>query len=443
MKIIRKFSTNEKDLKEFVVQSELMRDFPPMTKEDNPGVLVELITAYVKESGGIILDRDTLDIPDDAPLRVRAKRTKEDDDSEAAVAQAKKQKKAKSEATNYDNVPAPKRKRGKGESSVTKEAAKLALEEDWDAEAEEPKSKKMQLAGTEIVSPMFVMIPEMATRADEHAEMLLEEKKKEQYLAEREEKLKSLGLDSSDDFFVQKLAEVREITDTVEQEAVKEALEMLEKIQGTSEAGASKAVPESAAFESATEAGKSEASGNLSDLNSAKVIQILDSPTIISPPLSPINDSDHDDVPLGQRINLLPKPTQKPKPSEPKYLAVLQSIGDLSQRRVDICNKLPADHPFQHPVIQPLNMIPTNNPKPSQTTQKTPLQESQSLAAAEGSEDPEEPNTSDLPHCDSPSNLFSLERHLDGELMETPQKATKSVRKKIDLVSQQPPKPSH
>jgi len=56
MKIIRKFSPNEKDLKESVAQSELMRDFPPISKEDNREVLVELIVAYVKESGGIILD---------------------------------------------------------------------------------------------------------------------------------------------------------------------------------------------------------------------------------------------------------------------------------------------------------------------------------------------------------------------------------------------------
>jgi len=42
MKIIRKFSPNEKDLKESVAQSELMRDFPPISKEDNPEVLAEL-----------------------------------------------------------------------------------------------------------------------------------------------------------------------------------------------------------------------------------------------------------------------------------------------------------------------------------------------------------------------------------------------------------------
>jgi len=369
------------------------------------------IPITIKESGGIILDKDTPDIPDEAPLRVRGKRAKTDYDSEAATAQAKKQKKAKSEATNYDSVPAPapKRKRGKGESSIIKEAAKLAHEEDWDTEAEEPRAKKMQLNGDEIVSPMFIMTPEMTKRVDEHAKKLLEEqKKKEQYLATREEKFKSIGLDSCDEYYVQKLAEVNEIADKVEQEAVKEAKEMLEQIQGTSEAGVSEAVPESAAPESATETGKSEASGNPFDLNSAKETQILDSPTIISPPLSFTNDSDHDEMPLGQRINLLPKPSQKPKPFEPKYPAVLQSIGEMSQRRVDLCNKLPADHPLQPPVITPLNMIPVNNPKPSQTTQQTPLQEGQSSAAVEGSEDPEEPNTIDLPHYDSPSNLFSL-----------------------------------
>ena len=86
----------------------------------------------------------------------------------------------KSEATNYDSMPAPapKRKRGKGESSVVKEAAKIAYEEDWDVEAEEPRAKKLQLTGDEIVSAMFIMTPEMSKRVDEHAKKLLKEKKK-------------------------------------------------------------------------------------------------------------------------------------------------------------------------------------------------------------------------------------------------------------------------
>jgi len=108
-----------------------MRNFPPISKEENSEVLAELIATYAKESGGIILDDDSPDIPDEAPLRVRGKRTQSNVGSEAASAQTKKPKKDKSEAFNLDSMPAPapKRKRGKGESSIIKEAAKAAYEE--------------------------------------------------------------------------------------------------------------------------------------------------------------------------------------------------------------------------------------------------------------------------------------------------------------------------
>jgi len=141
-------------LKESSVQAELMKDFPPIYKERNPEVLAELIAAFVKESGGIILDDETPNVPDDAPLRVRGKRAKSDDGSEAAGVQTKKAKKDKSEATNPVSIPAsaPKRKRGKGESSIIKKAAKSANEFDWDAKSEAPKAKEVQLTGNEILS---------------------------------------------------------------------------------------------------------------------------------------------------------------------------------------------------------------------------------------------------------------------------------------------------
>jgi len=136
-----------------------MRDFPPISKEENSEVLAELISTYAKESGGIILDDDSPDIPDEAPLRVRGKRTQSDVGSEAAGAQTKKPKKDKSEASNLDIMPAPatKRKRGKGESSMIKDATIEAYETNWDAEAEEQRAKKTQLTRDEIVSPMFIM----------------------------------------------------------------------------------------------------------------------------------------------------------------------------------------------------------------------------------------------------------------------------------------------
>jgi len=88
-----------------------------------------------------------------------------------------------------------------------------------------------------------------------------------------------------------------------------------------------------------------------------------------------------------------------------------------------------------------MKKLQKSSPQP-QTTSQLPLQEEQTSAAAECSKDPEEPKTSNLPQCDSPSNLFSLERHLGGEITKTPQKATKLVPEKTDLVNQQQPEPS-
>ena len=367
MKIIKKFSPNEKDLKESAVQTELMKDFPPIYKERNPEVLAELIAGFVKESGGIIVDDDTPNVPDEAPLQVRGKRTLTVAGSEATCAQTKKKSKNdKSEAQpDSSSAPISKRKRGKGESSITKDAASEADALDWDAKAVEPKAKKQQLTRDEIFCPMFVLTPEMAKQADEQARTLLEERKKEKakLKAARDAKLQSIGLDGCDEFYMEKLAEIKQIVDSVEQLAMKETKDMLEKIPEASEADASEASP--------------------------KVTQTSDSPLIIPTHISPSNEYDHDDIPLGQRMKKLHKPSSQSQ----------------------------------------------------QTTNQPPLQEEQTSAAAECSEDPEEPKTSNLPRCDSPSNLFSLERHLGGEITKTPEKATTSVPEQTDVVNQQQPEP--
>jgi len=212
------------------------------------------------------------------------------------------------------------------------------------------------------------MTPAMTKMAQEYADKMIADKKQQKadYFAARDAKLKELGLDKCDEYFVQKIAEVRQIAGSVEQQAVEEAEEILELILEASEAGALEAAPESLL---------------------PKVTQTSDLRSIIPTPLSPSNESDHDDIPLGQRMKKLPKPSAQPQ----------------------------------------------------QTTNQLPFQAEHSSAAVEGSEDPEDPITSDLPQCDSPSNLFSLERHLGGEITKTPQKATKSVLKNTDSVNQQQP----
>jgi len=107
---------------------------------------------------------------------------------------------------------------------------------------------------------------------------------------------------------------------------------MLEKILEASEANTSEVAPESATVAEASEA-------------SAKATQTSDLPFIIPTHKSPSNESNHDDIPLGQRMKKLHKPS----------------------------------------------------PQPQQTTSQIPLQAEQSSVADEGTEDPEDPPTSDLP----------------------------------------------
>ena len=61
-------------------------------------------------------------------------------------------------------------------------------------------------------TPGFVMTSEDAREAQKQIERMLAERKKEQEAikAARDEKLQSIGIDASDDYFLEKLAEVKQ-----------------------------------------------------------------------------------------------------------------------------------------------------------------------------------------------------------------------------------------
>jgi len=159
MKIIKKFSPSEKDLKESTAPTKLMKDFPPIYQERNPEVLAKLVADSVKESG-ISLDAEATEAADEVPLQVRRKRTATDAGSEASGAQTKKSRKDTSEASVTDNssAPIPKRKRGKGEAPPVNTQEKLA-------EAKEERAKKMRAFKKKYETPGFVMTPEEARGA--------------------------------------------------------------------------------------------------------------------------------------------------------------------------------------------------------------------------------------------------------------------------------------
>jgi len=330
MKVINMIITDVKDLKESTAPSQTLRDFPSILKEDNPEALTGYLAAFTRES--------------------------EDATKNVEVALARKQKSTKTKATNYDSVATPKRKRGKGDSTITMAAAKLALEEMEANEAagiERPPEKWK--AGEEIVSPMFTITPEMEKKCQEHTENLKNEKKrlKAQYRIDRDKQLKEMGLEHCDQSTIEQIIEVQTLARKVEEETLKGAKKALKETLGTSEAVASESVPTVAVSDvAASEAATSEAANK-----SEKVVHIPVPQTTLSPSSS--TDSDLENVPLSQKFNLTkskqtpkskttskPKLSPKAKPFKLVHSDVLKTIGELSEKRIGICNKLPADHPF-------------------------------------------------------------------------------------------------
>jgi len=184
MKIIKKFSPNEKDLKESTAPTKLMTDFPPIYQERNSEALAKLVADYAKESG-IRMDTEA-PAAAEVPLQVRRKRTASDAGSEASGAQIKKSRKDKSEASATDNTfaPIPKRKREKGEAPPVNSQERLA-------EAREERAKRMKAFKEKYETPGFVMTPEVAKEAQKQIEEMVAERRKEKAAikAARDEKL--------------------------------------------------------------------------------------------------------------------------------------------------------------------------------------------------------------------------------------------------------------
>ena len=128
------------------------------------------------------------------------------------------------------------------------------------------------------------------------------------------------------------------------------------------------------------EADASEATrGNTDSLNTANVIEIESGSTSASHSTSISTSSDIDNIPLNKIYANLhkivsPSPSTKhhKKPDDdayvPMYPSVLERIGEMSQMRLDVCARLPADHPFQPPMIEPLQSLPADEPVVAKST---------------------------------------------------------------------------
>jgi len=94
MNIVEKAIVEENDMKKSDVISDLMEDFPPISKEDNPEVLTAYVITHFKGKGDIINYSVIPDTMGGAPLRVKGKR-KSKKVVEESEPKPKKQKKSK------------------------------------------------------------------------------------------------------------------------------------------------------------------------------------------------------------------------------------------------------------------------------------------------------------------------------------------------------------
>jgi hypothetical protein len=201
----------------------------------------------------------------------KGKRARTSTDSDAVEVKTKKQK--------VSAASIPRKRRGKGERVITQEHLDEALKA-IEKEEHEPKKKKAPLR---IVSPMVEVTLAMKRMAKERADDIKSNKKelKAQYIQQRDEKLKSLGLGECDKFYKEKLAEVREIAGkAAEDDSEEEMMIFVENapVVGTSEAVLQAAVLEHTAPESTSDAD-----------NSVKVCQI----PVTSTPISPSSSQPH------------------------------------------------------------------------------------------------------------------------------------------------------
>jgi len=88
------------------------------------------------------------------------------------------------------------------------------------------------------------------------------------------------------------------------------------------------------------------------------------------------------------------------------YPSVLERISEMSQMRLDVCARLPADHPFQPPMIEPLQSLPTNAEGVDEP------------AAAKSANHEESSSSHPTPttQASEPSVLDDLVNHYSGEL---------------------------
>ncbi|KEH26193.1 hypothetical protein MTR_6g047410 [Medicago truncatula] len=417
-KDVKKLST---DMTESNAKSALMKDFPPICKQDPLDVQMHYIREHFEKTkvkislkevpeqmyGGalpVAKSRKTKSKPltneeylvEEVPSKAYKRSKAADKDGEAAP----KSKKAKTDKTEGSSVSTSEeviqKKRNK-EPDVRDAAREAALRE-----KDLQPIRSTRAKGERSVQERLREATEQTRTAREFAKKEIARRKQlaELYRKERDDKLKAAGYEVD----AEKADLINSLAAELEKETIKEGAALLKQaLKAKTISGATS--PEAARPEAPrSEAPRTEAANpkvhpsGIPSVSKASInIQTFSPP---SSPSSSSSSNDSDDIPLSQHLKQnLPKFKQSTTSSETD----LEQVQiNFSKHRVEICENLLEDHPFQPPNYKPLN---------TQTT----------------SEDPQQHET---------STLHNLEKHLGGEMQPTPTKASKTVPEKTVLENQ-------
>jgi len=391
-----------------------MDDFPPICKQDPLEVRVMYMKEYFEMTGQTI---KISDIPDEmygGPLPIaKSRRSKKRNMTEAEYVEdatekdAKKAKKSKATASQEKPVDPE-------VLTIQQEAQELNT---FEVLTKRIRSKK------QVDTAQSSKKRKMAIRKLRQASLAAEDELEEEATSLVTRKvLKKKALE-----IVAQISVPSNVL--LQEESIKAAqtgIELTKDLQQLVASGELLKAPEEKA--TGSEAATSEAAtsrGNPDVSNSAEYIEV-ESGSETS--ISSLDSSDLDDDTLSlihKDLSPSTKPTQKSntKPFEPVYLVVLKSIGEISQMRVDLCNKLPTDHPLQPPIIEPLNVAPTDTYTSTSTHSNQP-----------SNSQPKSPTKTTEPNV-----LDQLVSHYFGELPEVASELHKASEVAFDEVTSESP----
>ena len=413
-------STN---LLESSVVSNLMDDFPPFCRQDPPDVRAHYVYEHWKRTGETIKFDEIPKTMYGGALPIARKRkskkkaTSEADDDEEAFEPKKKTKKAK-DAPQEQSV-------GSEVPTIHDEVQDLELVKILDK-----RTRSGKTVGSSQSLPPQPSIPRKKVKQNvrklkvstyvreedeeiEAASDLITREVKKKKAADAAASQKALKI--AKDFAVPAEALLKESTI----EAAHKVIELTKDLQQLVVASDLLNAAEETQKEDATcsELDASEAArGNTDSHNISNVIEVESSSTSASHYNSVSTSSDIDNIPLNRvyanlHKSLSPSSSTKnqKKPVDdafvPMYPSVLNRIIDMSQMRIDVCARLPANHPMQPPMIEPLQTIPVDVEGGSEQVVPGP-----NIPETSSSQPQPSTQTSD------PSVLDELPNHYQGEL---------------------------